>query len=175
MQWKDKSAFPAQDDWISSLRALPEPPGIRRRHIRFPCWYRIGTSYYCGAGKEHPFCWYALPFRIYSSDSIGSKGSLMLLQKSLPEPVGMYPKTTRSKSVMPVSTSWMVPSPPTAMIYTGSDSVPRAQASEAISAACPEYLVRQYWKSIPRSISCWWISFQMERPLPERELGLTIK
>ena len=74
MQWKDKSAFPAQDDWISSLRALPEPPGIRRRHIRFPCWYRIGTSYYCGAGKEHPFCWYALPLGYIPVIPLDQKG-----------------------------------------------------------------------------------------------------
>ena len=57
---------------------------------------------------------------IFKIASLGSLGNLRLLAKSLLEPVGIYPKITFSKCMIPPTTSLIVPSPPntTSLIFS---------------------------------------------------------
>ena len=50
----------------------------------------------------------------------GERGSLRLLARSLPEPVGIYPRVIVLQKERPSSTSLTVPSPPTTTMILGS-------------------------------------------------------
>ena len=78
-----------------------------------------------------------IAFKICTIPFFGSFESANPLARSLPEPVGITPKRTFSKSVIPLITSFAVPSPPTATRQISSSSM--AHISPASFPACPRY------------------------------------
>src|SRR5690606_17400055 len=94
--------------------------------------------------------------------------------KSLPVPIGNTASAgRRSESpapMRPLTTSWIVPSPPAA---TSTDAS-RATASRASSAPCPGPTVSSIVKSMRRAASSRSISARARRPLPPPATGFRI-